>query len=113
MFLKRLELQGFKSFADKTSLDLDGRVISVVGPNGSGKSNVTDALRWILGERDAKNLRSSRVEDLIFAGTQTKPRAGLAQVTLYFDNTTGFFPEDYSEVSVSRRVSPDGTTQVF
>lgn len=113
MFLKRLELQGFKSFADKTLLNLDGRVISVVGPNGSGKSNVTDALRWILGERDAKNLRSSRAEDLIFAGTQTKPRAGLAQVTLCFDNTTGFFPVDYSEVSVSRRVSRDGTTQVF
>ncbi|MDE2144568.1 MAG: AAA family ATPase [Patescibacteria group bacterium] len=113
MLLKRLELQGFKSFADKTSLDLDGRVISIVGPNGSGKSNVTDALRWILGERDAKNLRSSRAEDLIFAGTQTKPRAGLAQATLYFDNSTGFFPVDFNEVSVSRRVSRDGATQIF
>lgn len=113
MFLKKLDLQGFKSFADKTSLDLDGRVIAIVGPNGSGKSNVTDALRWILGERDAKNLRSSRAEDLIFAGTPTKPRSGLAQATLYFDNSAGFFPVDYSEVSVSRRVSRDGATQIF
>ncbi|MDE2100231.1 MAG: AAA family ATPase [Patescibacteria group bacterium] len=113
MFLKRLELQGFKSFADKITLDLDGNIIAVVGPNGSGKSNITDALRWILGERDAKNLRSGRAEDLIFAGTQNKPRAGLAQATLFFDNSTGFFPVDFNEVSVSRRISRDGTTQIF
>ncbi len=113
MFLKRLELQGFKSFADKITLDLDGNIIAVVGPNGSGKSNITDALRWILGERDAKNLRSGRAEDLIFAGTQNKSRAGLAQATLFFDNSTGFFPVDFNEVSVSRRISRDGTTQVF
>lgn len=111
MFLKRLELQGFKSFAEKTVLAFDSGVVAIVGPNGSGKSNVADSLRWLLGERDARNLRGGKVEDLIFAGTEKRPRAGLASATLYFDNSSGFFPVEFAEVSVSRRVARDGTSE--
>ncbi|MCL5017180.1 MAG: AAA family ATPase, partial [Patescibacteria group bacterium] len=113
MLLKRLELVGFKSFADKTVLDFPGGIAGIVGPNGSGKSNVIDGVRWILGEREAKNLRGDKVEDLIFAGTQKRPRMGMAQVSLTFDNSTGFFPVDFSEVSVVRRIDRDGVSQYF
>lgn len=108
MLLKSLELQGFKSFADKTVLDFSSNITAIVGPNGSGKSNVTDAIRWLLGERDARNLRGGKVEDLIFAGTDKKPRMGMAQATLYFDNTSKFFPVEFDEVSISRKVTRDG-----
>ena len=113
MFLKSLELQGFKSFADKTVLDLSSNITAVVGPNGSGKSNITDAIRWLLGERDARNLRGGKVEDLIFAGTDKKPRLGQAQATLYFDNSSKFFPVDFNEVSISRKVTRDGDSLFF
>jgi chromosome segregation protein len=113
MFLKRLELQGFKSFADKTTLDFPSNVAAIVGPNGSGKSNVTDGIRWLLGERDAKNLRGGKVEDLIFAGTEKRAKLGLAQASLYFDNSSGFFPVEFKEVVISRRVSRDGVSQFF
>ncbi len=113
MFLKRLELQGFKSFADKAVLDFPSGTAAIVGPNGSGKSNVTDAIRWLLGEREARNLRGAKVEDLIFAGTEKRPRLGLAQATLYFDNSSGFFPVDFKEVSISRRINRDGTSTCF
>jgi chromosome segregation protein len=113
MFLKRLELQGFKSFADKAVLDFPSGTAAIVGPNGSGKSNVTDAIRWLLGEREARNLRGAKVEDLIFAGTEKRPRMGLAQATLYFDNSSGFFPVDYKEVSISRRVNRDGSSTCY
>lgn len=113
MFLKRLELQGFKSFADKTQFEFDAGVVAIVGPNGSGKSNVADSLRWLLGERDARNLRGGKIEDLIFAGTEKRPRAGLAQASLYFDNHSGFFPVPYTEVSISRRIGRDGSSQFF
>lgn len=113
MFLKRLELQGFKSFADKTVLDFPSGIAVIVGPNGSGKSNITDSIRWLLGEREARNLRGGRVEDLIFAGTEKRPRLGLAQATLYFDNSSGFFPVDFKEISISRRVSRDGSSTCF
>lgn len=111
--LRQLELHGLKSFADKTALDLSHNITAIVGPNGSGKSNITDAIRWLLGERDARNLRGAKGEDLIFAGTETRPRMGLAQATLVFDNSSGFFPIDVSEVSISRRVSRDGVSQFF
>src|SRR3989338_8857818 len=111
MFLKRLELNGFKSFAGKTDLSFHEGITAIVGPNGSGKSNVTDAIRWLLGEREAKNLRGVKADDLIFAGTPKRPRVGLAQATLYFDNSSGFFPVDYKEVSISRKVSRDGTSE--
>ncbi len=113
MLLKSLELQGFKSFADKTVLDLSSDITGIVGPNGSGKSNVTDAIRWLLGERDARNLRGGKVEDLIFAGTEKKPRSGQAQATLTFDNSTKFFPVDYNEVSISRKVTRDGDSLFY
>lgn len=113
MHLKRLELLGFKSFASKTALDFPGGIAAIVGPNGAGKSNVIDAVRWILGEREVKNLRGAKAEDLIFAGTPKKSRMGMAQVSLTFDNSSGFFPVDYSEVTIVRRIDRDGVSQYF
>lgn len=113
MILKALELQGFKSFADKTRFDFNTPVSAIVGPNGSGKSNVTDAIRWLLGEREARNLRGAKVEDLIFAGSEKRPRMGQAQATLIFDNSSGYFPVEYKEVSVSRKASRDGASEYF
>ncbi len=113
MFLQRLELQGFKSFASKTTLDFPDGVTAIVGPNGSGKSNITDAIRWILGEREAKSLRGAKSDDLIFAGTEKKPRAGFAQASLYFDNSTGIFPIEYKEVVITRRIDRDGDSKFF
>jgi chromosome segregation protein len=112
-FLKRLELNGFKSFAGKTVLEFPAGIVAVVGPNGSGKSNIVDAMRWLLGERDAKNLRGARVEDLIFAGTQKRARVGMAQASLYFENKNKFFPVDFEEVVVSRQISRDGASKYY
>lgn len=112
-FLKSLELNGFKSFAQKTVLHFPDGITAIVGPNGSGKSNVVDAFRWILGEREAKNLRGAKVEDLIFAGTPEKSRQSLAQASLNFENKDGFFPVDMSEISVMRQVTRDGASQYF
>ena len=111
--LKKLELNGFKSFAQKTSFDFSHGITAIVGPNGSGKSNVIDAIRWLLGERDAKNLRGGKGEDLIFAGTPERARLGQAQASLEFDNTSSFFPVDFPEVVVSRQVNRDGNNQYF
>lgn len=113
MFLKSLELNGFKSFAQKTVLEFPKGITAIVGPNGSGKSNIIDAIRWLLGERDAKNLRGSKIENLIFAGSPQKSRLGLASVGLFFDNKSGFFDKDFSEISITRRVSRDGNSQYF
>jgi chromosome segregation ATPase len=112
-FLKRLELNGFKSFAGKTVLEFPDGIVAVVGPNGSGKSNIVDALRWLLGERDAKNLRGAKVEDLIFAGTQKRARVGMAQASLHFENKNKFFPVDFEEVVVSRQITRDGQSKYF
>src|SRR3989344_58796 len=113
MFLKSLELNGFKSFAKKTVLEFPKGITAIVGPNGSGKSNVIDGIRWLLGERDAKNLRGGKIENLIFAGSSQKPMMGLASVGLFFDNQSGFFDKDFSEISITRRVSRDGNSQYF
>ncbi|MDO8601963.1 MAG: AAA family ATPase [bacterium] len=113
MYLKRLELVGFKSFAQKTTLEFPTGVVAVVGPNGSGKSNIIDALRWILGEREAKNIRAERSENLIFSGTTQRARSAFAQVAITFDNSTKFFPVDYNEVTIKRRVSRDGTSEYY
>ncbi|HBI25981.1 MAG: Chromosome partition protein Smc [Candidatus Wolfebacteria bacterium GW2011_GWC2_39_22] len=110
MLLKSLELNGFKSFAQKTVLEFPGGITAIVGPNGSGKSNVIDAIRWILGEREAKNLRGGKAEDLIFAGTPKRARSGMAQVSINFDNSGKFFPLDFDEVTVSREISRDGNS---
>lgn len=112
-FLKKLELNGFKSFAGKTVLEFPAGIVGVVGPNGSGKSNIVDALRWLLGERDAKNLRGGKGEDLIFAGTQKRARVGVAQASLHFDNRNKFFPVDFEEVVVSREIRRDGQNKYF
>ncbi len=112
-FLKRLELNGFKSFAGKTVLEFPAGIVAVVGPNGSGKSNIVDALRWLLGEREAKNLRGGRVEDLIFAGTQKRARVGMANASLHFENRNKFFPVDFEEVVITRQVSRSGDSKYF
>jgi len=104
---------GFKSFAEKTVFDFPGGTAAIVGPNGSGKSNVIDSIRWILGEREAKNLRGGKAEDLIFAGTPKRARMGMAQVTIVFDNSSGFFPVDYKEVAITRRIARDGNSQYY
>ncbi len=109
--LKRLELNGFKSFAQKTIFEFPAGITAIVGPNGSGKSNIIDAIRWLLGERDAKSLRGGKGEDLIFAGTAKRPRLGLAQASLYFENKNKFFPLDFNEISVSREVRRDGNNR--
>lgn len=108
MQLKKLEVQGFKSFADKTEiLFLDG-ITTIVGPNGSGKSNISDAIRWVIGEQSAKNLRGSKMEDVIFAGTEARKKVGFAEVSMYLDNSDGALPIDYNEVIVTRRVYRSG-----
>ncbi len=113
MFLKRLEINGFKSFAQKTVFEFPTGIVAIVGPNGSGKSNIIDAIRWLLGEREAKNLRGDKIEDLIFAGTAKKPRMSMAQVSLVFDNSSGKLPVDFKEVVISRKISRNGVSQYF
>lgn len=108
MFLKRLEVMGFKSFADRIGIDFVPGVTAVVGPNGSGKSNVTDAIRWVLGEQSAKSLRGAKMEDVIFSGSESRKPLNFAEVTLILDNTDGQIPLDYSEISVTRRVFRSG-----
>ncbi len=108
MFLKSIEIRGFKSFADKTDLSFKKGVTAVVGPNGSGKSNISDAIRWVLGEQSIKTLRGGKMEDVIFAGTQFRKPVGLAQVSLTLDNSRGELPVDYSDVTISRRLYRNG-----
>jgi len=114
MFLKKLEISGFKSFANKTMLDFSDSqngikgVTAVVGPNGSGKSNIADAIRWIMGEQSMKNLRGKKSEDIIFAGSGKKARLGSAQATLYFDNSDKKIPIEFTEVSISRKIYRTG-----
>ena len=104
MYLRALEIQGFKSFPDKTVLDFGEEITAIVGPNGSGKSNISDALCWVMGEQSAKSLRGGKMEDVIFGGTAKRSPVGFAQVTLVLDNTAHLFPGvDSSEVMVTRR----------
>lgn len=108
MYLKRIELQGFKSFAGKTVLEFHKGITSLVGPNGSGKSNIADAVRWVLGEQSAKQLRGSKMLDVIFSGTQYRKAVGFAEVTLVIDNTEGKLQIDYTEVAINRRLYRSG-----
>jgi chromosome segregation protein len=111
MHLKRLEIQGFKSFADKINLEFNSGITAVVGPNGSGKSNISDAIRWVLGEQSAKTLRGGKMEDVIFAGTEHRKQLGFAEVSLTIDNTDHSLPLDYSEVTITRRVYRSGESE--
>lgn len=119
LFLKKLEISGFKSFAAKTSLDFSmsqenkKEVTAIVGPNGSGKSNIADAIRWVMGEQSMKNLRGKKSEDIIFAGSGKKARLGSAQVTLYFDNSNKKIPLDFNEIIISRKIFRSGEGEYF
>ncbi len=110
MYLKSLKLAGFKSFADRTRLEFEPGVTVVVGPNGSGKSNIVDAIGWVMGTQSPTAMRTQRMEDLIFAGTATRPALGRAEVTLVFDNTSGALPLDLTDVSITRRLYRDGSS---
>lgn len=111
MKLKRMELQGFKSFAEKINLEFSGGITSIVGPNGSGKSNVSDALCWVMGEQSAKTLRGANMQDVIFAGTETRSPLGFAEVTIVLDNSTGKLEMPHDEVAITRRVFRSGESE--
>lgn len=113
MYLKRLELQGFKSFADKTILEFKPGITSVIGPNGSGKSNISDSIRWVLGEQSIKSLRGAKSEDIIFAGTQNRKSLGFAEASIVIDNSDGKLPIEYSEVTVTRKIYRSGETGYY
>ncbi len=113
MYLKRLELQGFKSFADKTVLEFRPGITSVIGPNGSGKSNISDSIRWVLGEQSMKSLRGANSSDIIFAGTQNRKSLGFAEASIVIDNTDGKLPIEYNEVTVTRKIYRSGETGYF
>ena len=114
MYLKALEIQGFKSFPDKTVLNFGEDITAIVGPNGSGKSNISDAICWVMGEQSVRSLRGSKMEDVIFGGTEKRSAVGFAQVTLVLDNGEGIFPAiDSSEVMVTRRYYRSGESEYY
>ncbi|XJS09728.1 chromosome segregation protein SMC [Aerococcaceae bacterium WGS1372] len=111
MYLSKIEMTGFKSFADKTIIEFDQGMTAVVGPNGSGKSNLSEAIRWVLGEQSAKSLRGSRMEDVIFNGTQERKAVNIAKVTLVLNNEDRYLDYDYSEISITRSYNRNGDSQ--
>ncbi|MDR2709561.1 MAG: chromosome segregation protein SMC [Elusimicrobiota bacterium] len=113
MYLKKIEIVGFKSFADKTVLDFEKGITGIIGPNGCGKSNIADAIRWCLGEQRARAMRSPKMTDVIFGGAQKRIATGMAEVSLTFDNTNNVLPVAFSEVIITRRVFKDGESQYF
>lgn len=113
MYLKRIEIAGFKSFADRTVIEFNEGLTAIVGPNGSGKSNITEAIRWVLGEQSAKSLRGGKMPDVIFAGSSSRSPLNIAEVTLVLDNEDHFLPIEYTEVSVTRRLTRDGESDFF
>src|SRR5688572_3251880 len=118
MHIKKLDIAGFKSFVDRTAIHFDHDVVGIVGPNGCGKSNIVDAIRWCMGEQSAKHLRGRAMEDVIFNGSDSRAAAGLAEVTLTFDNADPSYAEtlpieyrDYPEIAITRRLFRDGTSE--
>ncbi|MEI8256167.1 MAG: AAA family ATPase, partial [Deltaproteobacteria bacterium] len=113
MKIRKLEIQGFKSFVDRTVMTFDHDITAIVGPNGCGKSNTVDAIRWCMGEQSARHLRGKSMEDVIFNGSDTRPPHSFAEVTLTFDNKDGLAPVEYSpypEIAVTRRLGRDGSS---
>ena len=113
MYLKALEIQGFKSFPQKTRLTFDKPVTAIVGPNGSGKSNISDAIRWVMGEQSTKALRGGKMEDVIFGGTSRRGPMGFAEVSLVLDNTDHVFDLENSEVMITRRYYRTGDSEYY
>jgi len=113
VYLKRLEMHGFKSFADKTTLEFMPGITVVIGPNGSGKSNISDSIRWVLGEQSMKSLRGAKSEDIIFAGTQNRKSLGFAEASIVIDNSDGKLPIEYNEIIVTRRIYRSGESGYF
>ena len=113
MYLKRIEMQGFKSFAEKTVLEFKPGITAVIGPNGSGKSNISDAIRWVLGEQSMKALRGTSSEDVIFAGTQARKSLGFAEVSIVLDNEDHSLPIEFNEVTVTRKIYRSGEAGYF
>ena len=111
MYFKRIDLHGFKSFADPVSIEFHEGITCIVGPNGSGKSNISDAIRWVLGEQSPKMLRGGKMEEVIFAGTANRKSRGMAEVTLVIDNSTGILPIDFAEVAITRRMYRSGESE--
>jgi chromosome segregation protein len=113
LYFERLEIFGFKSFADKITIEFEPGITCIVGPNGSGKTNIVDAIRWVLGEQSARQLRAGRMEDIIFNGSRTRKPLGLAEVSLTLDNSQNILPIDYGEVTVTRRLFRSGESEYF
>ncbi len=113
MFLKHIEVQGFKSFPDKTVINFDRGITAIVGPNGSGKSNIVDAIRWVLGEQSTKTLRGGKMEDVIFGGTKRRNAVGFCEVTMTLDNSDRTLPPEFDEISVTRRYYRSGESEFF
>ncbi len=111
MYLKGLELFGFKSFADRVKMEIEPGITGIVGPNGSGKSNIVEAIKWVLGEQSAKSLRGQKMEDLIFNGTKKRKALGLAEISLILDNSDGFLPLEYTDIRVTRRLYRSGDSE--
>lgn len=111
MHLKRIDIQGFKSFAEKTKLEFNNGIAAIVGPNGSGKSNISDAVRWVLGEQSVKSLRGGKMEDVVFSGTETRRPLSFAEVSIIIDNSDGELPIEFSEVTVTRAVYRSGDSE--
>ena len=113
MFLKSLEINGFKSFADKTHIDFADGITSLLGPNGCGKSNIVDSIKWVLGEQSTKTLRASKMDDVIFAGTETRKPREMAEVTLSIDNEDHKLMTDVPEIVIRRRIYRSGESEYY